>query len=216
MTFAAPARRAGNPVPRVTRQPSVHRSRVAAERGERLTDGELVTLALNGVEPAFARLLERHASHLLKLVTRRLRDRDDVLDVVQDTRLAVWRALHRYDAGRPFEAWLTSIAVNKCTDWSRHRACEIGLRARLEAESHREDGRVGEPSAESVAIAQERALQLIGALDRLPDRLREPLILTAVLELRQSQAARELGVTRKAVEMRVRRARQHLERALPA
>jgi len=192
------------------------RGRLSRERAEQLTDGELVTLALNGVEPAFSRLLERHASHLLRVVTYRVRSRDDVIDVIQDTYFAVWRALHRYDAGRPFEAWLTSIAVNKCTDWSRHRAAELGLSARLEAEVRGETCALSARSAESVAIAEEGAVNLIRALERLPTHLREPLRLTAVLELRQAQAARELGVTRKAVEMRLRRARQHLERAVPA
>lgn len=181
-----------------------------------MTDGELVTLALGGDQSAFARLLQRHAAHLFKLVSTRLRSRDDVLDVLQDTRLAVWRALHRYDAARPFQAWLTTIALNKCTDWSRHRALQSGLRARLQVEADAGASATEARSAEAVAIAEEGACVLARALEGLPAQLREPLVLTSVLNLRQSQAARELGVTRKAVEMRLRRARQHLERALPA
>lgn len=181
-----------------------------------MTDGELVTLALNGVESAFDQLLQRHASHLIKLVSTRLRNRDDVLDVLQDTRIAVWRALNRYDAGRPFEAWLTTIALNKCRDCSRHQALQSALRARLHVDADSGATPVQARSAEAVAIAEEGAHVLTRALEGLPAQLREPLLLTSVLNLRQAQAARELGVTRKAVEMRLRRARQHLQRALPA
>jgi RNA polymerase sigma factor CnrH len=181
-----------------------------------LSDGELVTRALRGGGASFARLMERHAPHLLRIVTRRLRNREDALEVIQETQLAVWRALDRYDADRPFEAWLTSIAVNKCRDWARHRVVELGLRSRLQAEADHEAHEVDPRGTESLAIAEERVHQLARALNQLPQHLREPLILTAVLELDQTAAARELKVTRKAVEMRVRRARQHLAVALPA
>jgi RNA polymerase sigma factor CnrH len=209
-------RRGGTVTPNVVARSTVRPGGLTREHAERLTDGELVMLALNGVEPAFTRLVERHTPHLLRIVAYRMRGRDDVLDVIQDTYLAVWRALRRYDAGRPFEAWLTAIAVNKCADWSRHRVAALGLSARLEARLGGETCAMSERSAESVAIAQESAANLIRALEQLPAHLREPLRLTAVLELRQSQAAHELGVTRKAVEMRLRRARQQLERAVPA
>ncbi|MGH8150299.1 MAG: RNA polymerase sigma factor [Steroidobacteraceae bacterium] len=175
-----------------------------------------MTRTLRGGGSSFARLMERHAPHLLRIVTRRLRNPEDAREVIQETQLAVWRALYRYDAGRPFEAWLTSIAVNKCRDWARHRVVELGLRSRLQADADHEGRGIDSRGAESLAIAQERVHQLARALARLPAHLREPLILTAVLELDQSSAARELKVTRKAVEMRIRRARQHLAVALPA
>lgn len=181
-----------------------------------LSDRELVTRALRGGGPSFTRLMERHAPHLSRIVTRRLRNPDDAREVMQETRLAVWRALHRYDAGRPFEAWLTAIAVNKCRDWARHRVVELGMRSRLQARADQERRGVDPRGAEGLAITEERWHLLARALARLPAQLREPLILTTVLELDQSSAARELKVTRKAVEMRVRRARQHLAAALPA
>lgn len=171
-------------------------------------------MALEGVESAFARLLERHATHLLRLVTGRLRNREDILDVLQDTRLAVWRGLHRYDTGRPFEAWLTSIAVNKCTDWSRHRGVESNLHARMRSDADCGAVATEDRSAESMAIAEEGAETLLRALQHLPLALRQPLLMTTLLHRRQAEVARELGVTRKAVEMRLRRARQHLEQAM--
>ncbi len=201
------------PVPCLTPRSLGTASKVARLSSEHLTDGELVRLALNGLEPAFGRLLERHDPHLLRLVSGRLRNREDALEVVQNTRLAVWRALHRYDSGRPFQAWLTSIALNKCTDWSRHRRAESTLRARLQSDADARAGTAHGPSAESMAIAEEQIRRLLRALARLPAQLRDPLLLTGLGNLRQSEAARKLGLTRKAVEMRLRRARQQLERA---
>lgn len=188
----------------------------AGRAEEAFSDGELVTLALNGAQGAFSHLLHRHGPHLRRLVARRLRDPEDVLDVIQDTHLAVWRALQRYDAGRPFEAWLTSIALNKCKDWARRRIVQFGAMARVQADLARVGAGVEERSAESLVIEEESMRDVEQALQRLPPQLREPLILTALLELSQAEAARELRATRKAVEMRVRRARQRLLQALSA
>ncbi len=183
---------------------------------EGFTDGELVTLALNGADTAFSRLLGRHERHLRRLVARRLSDREDVLDVIQDTHLAVWRALQNYDAGRPFEAWLTSIALNKCKDWARRKVVRFGIMARVQADILREGAGAEERSAESLAMEEESVRDLERALERLPPQLREPLLLTALLDLPQGTVARELGATRKAIEMRVRRARERLEETLRA
>ncbi len=186
----------------------------AARVSERLTDGELITLALNGAEPAFSHLLQRHAQHLQRLVSRRLRDPEDVLDVIQDTHLAVWRALQSYDTGRPFEAWLTSIALNKCRDWARRKLVRLALISQLQASGAREGAGIEDHSAESLAMSEEAVHDLERALNGLPQQLREPLILTTLLELSQAAAARRLQATRKAIEMRVRRARQRLEQVL--
>jgi RNA polymerase sigma factor CnrH len=182
----------------------------ASPQTERLSDAELVRLSLNGADEAFSRLLDRHGQHLRRLIARRLRDSEDVRDVLQDTHLAVWRGLQSYDARRPFEAWVTSIALNKCRDWARHRSVLFGLLARMQAEAAHTGPSIEERSAESIAIGRECMRNLARALDELPPPLREPLVLTTLEELPQAAVARELRLTRKAVEMRVRRARERL------
>ncbi|HUN24993.1 MAG TPA: RNA polymerase sigma factor [Steroidobacteraceae bacterium] len=178
------------------------------------TDGELVTLALNGGQRAFARLMERHGKHLRRLLAPRLRNPNDLHDIVQDTHLAIWRALGHYDARRPFEAWLTTIALNKYRDWLRHRRAHAGLLERLERELVAQPGTLDPHGIERSLIDCERVQALAQALERLPAKMRDPLLLTALGELPQERVARRLGVTRKAVELRIRRGRQRLEAAL--
>ena len=180
------------------------------QAGGGLTDAELVALALNGVERAFGWLFERHSRHLRRLVARRLRNRDDAHDVLQETRIAVWGSLQRYDRHRPFEAWLTTIAVNKCRDWARHRRVRVGMIMQMRSQTAEAETFAAEPSTESLVIDKERLQDLGRALDELTPALRAPLILTTLEELPQSTVAHALGLTRKAVEMRVRRARRDL------
>jgi RNA polymerase sigma factor CnrH len=205
----------GRPSP-VRGLPRIERALTARAAAGHLTDAELVTLSLNGIDRAFSRLLERHAPHLRRLVTVRLRNPEDVLDVLQDTHLAVWRALQSYDACRPFEAWITSIALNKCRDWARHRAAHAGLLTRVHTEAVYARAGVDERSAERLLIEREHVRNLGRALHRLPRQLRDPLVLTTLGDLPQAAAGRKLRLTRKAVEMRVRRARQCLAETLRA
>ena len=183
-------------------------------RCESLPDGDLVALALQGVEPAFALLSKRHSRRLRSLIAARIPDPGDVADVVQETELALWRALHRYDCERPFESWLTSIAINKCRDWARRRAVRRETLARFEDDLVYGAERSWVRHAESELIEDERLGALRQALSELPESLRDPLIRTALQQHSQAVVARELNITVKAVEMRVRRARQHLHSAL--
>jgi len=179
-----------------------------------LSDGSLVTLALQGIDPAFTLLCKRHARRLRSVVTTRVADPHDAADVVQETQLAVWRALPTYDIQRPFESWLTSIAINKCRDWARRRAVRRDTLSKLQDDPEHSAQWVSTQHAETALIEKERLHALHLALRRLPSQLREPLIRTALLQLSQAVVARDLNLTVKAVEMRVRRARQHLHSAL--
>lgn len=181
-----------------------------------LSDAELVSLATEGDAEAFGDLMDRHGQHLRRLVMRRVRNPQDGLDVMQETHLSVWRSLLSYDPARPFEAWLTCIALNKCRDWARRKHVRMGALARLQGEAVHDRGAFGTPSAESIVIGREGVRDLNRALQELPAQLREPLVLSALSELPQATVARELKLTKKAVEMRIRRARLRLQEALQA
>jgi RNA polymerase sigma-70 factor (ECF subfamily) len=82
------------------------------------------------------------------------------------------------------------------------------------------DGQVGlnltddTPSPEAAVLDQQRLSRLDRAVANLPQGLKEPLILTALEELSHEDAGRILGLTAKAIELRVYRARKALAEAL--
>lgn len=182
---------------------------------ESAVDMELIRLAQSGTEQAFAELMERHLPRLQRLIARRLEEPDDVLDVLQDTRLAVWKALDSYDTSRSFEAWVTSIALNKWRDWCRRRVVRVRMLSQIQEQlslhSHPHSN-----SPEKLMIERESVNALRRALDELPLQFRQPLVLTAFDELSQADAGRALKLTPKAVENRVRRARGRLAQTLLA
>ena len=65
-------------------------------------------------------------------------------------------------------------------------------------------------------VAARRELALVTrTLDRLPRDQREAIVLTAIVGLSQPEAAQALGVTTKALEGRISRARERLAQLIP-
>lgn len=178
-------------------------------------DDQLAASAIAGDERDYARLIARHKDGLYRFIRRYTGNPDEAYDLLQETFASAWTALRRYDAARSFPTWLRSIALNKCRDWSRRRAVRRWL-----TWSDPIDSQVGlnltddTPSPEAAVVERERLSRLDRAVANLPQGLKEPLILTALEELSHEDAGRILGLTAKAVELRVYRARKALAEAL--
>jgi RNA polymerase sigma-70 factor (ECF subfamily) len=178
-----------------------------------LDDAALVALHLRGApamrQPAFAALMRRHKRSLYRLVVAQTGDADEALDLVQESFVAAHGALARYDPARSLRAWLARIAINKCRDWHRRRQVRRFLTRVLPIEAGE---RIADPAAdaEAQAIGRDDLAQTLARIARLPAALREPLLLCGVDDLSHAEAAEALGISAKAVELRIRRARATL------
>lgn len=164
---------------------------------------------------AFSELMRQTSAGLFRFIRRYVGDEQDAWDLLQDTYAAAWINIHRYDPTRPFEAWIRTIALNKCRDWSRRRFARRLIR-----------GGVDLASPEAMAVSDDtqpadERIDAVGALarlnaemNRLPPHLKAPLLLTAFEGLSQAEAAAVLGVSVKAVETRLARARRKLLQVL--
>lgn len=174
-------------------------------------EAALARAAARGDDRAFARLAARYRRPLLSLVAHMPGDPRDVEDIVQDALLAAWRALPLYDPERPFSAWLFRIAANKARDHARKRAVRAFYftAAPLPAD---ERLALAAPDPDPATAAQRRdALRhLARHIDSLPETLRRAFTLRVLEGVSQREAARRLGTTAKAVELRVYRARKLL------
>lgn len=185
----------------------------AAER----SDTELATAAATGDDRAYAILVGRHKDGLYRLLRRYLGDADEAYEAAHEAFIAAWSALARYDPGRPFGAWLRTIAINKARDRGRRIAVRrliFGSQSFEDSEAQvRPDAAV---SADDAMVERERVAELDRAISRLPTALRAPLILTAIEGRPQQEAGEILGISAKSVETRVYRARKLLAQALDA
>ena len=173
------------------------------------TDGELAALSIAGEQAAFAEIVRRNKQPLHRLVARIIGDDDEALDVVQDAFVSAHRALRSYDPARPMRAWLSRIAINKARDWRRRRAVRRLVSAILpigRAEQEADET----PSIETLTGDRQELSTVAAAIAALPGNLRETLVLRTIEGLSQAETAETLGVSEKAVETRLRRARLNL------
>jgi RNA polymerase sigma-70 factor (ECF subfamily) len=82
-------------------------------------DALLVDAIRRGRPEAWNDLIEQYEGRLLSFVDSRLRERSASEDVVQETFIGFLSSLPNYDADRPLESWLFTIASHKLTDHLR-------------------------------------------------------------------------------------------------
>lgn len=172
-----------------------------------------------GDEEACRRLVREQGPRLYRTALRLLADEHEARDAVQDAFLQAFEALDRFEARARLSTWLYRILVNAAL-------------ARLRRRRHREDsiddllpqfgedGRLLEMPApwtlQPEALAERSELRRIvrKAIESLPDKHREVLLLRDIEQLSTRETAEILGVTENAVKIRLHRARQALRTLL--
>ncbi len=174
----------------------------------------LAVAARAGDRGAFERLVRLHKNALYRFARRYIGNSQDAYDIVQDTFVAAWLALHRYDERKSFTFWLRAIALNKCRDYGRRRAVRSRFLMLFASEQDTGCDSEDDPVGYSEPVEATHLRQLDQAIASLPQRYKEPLLLTLISGLTHQAAAEQLGTTAKAIEMRVRRAKERLRMAL--
>ncbi len=179
------------------------------ERG----DAELAALALAGQQSAYGELMRRHRDAVFRLARGHAGDATEALDITQETFISAFAALGRYDGARPFRLWIARIAVNKCRDWARRRAVR---RFFTFARPIEEAGAVadGMPTPEEAVQSRAELAHIHAAIAALPGNLKDVLVLRAIEGMSQAETAQILGISEKAVETRLYRARNKLAEGL--
>lgn len=176
-------------------------------------DARLARSALAGDQSAYAALMRRHRETVFRLARHHSADEGEAIDITQEAFIAAFGALRRFDGERPFRAWILRIALNKCRDRSRRRKVRqllIFARPIEEAFDVADPG----PDPEAALHSASAVRRIQREVQALPAKLREPLVLCAIEGMSQDEAAQLLGVSRKAIETRIYRARQKLSMLL--
>ncbi|MDQ1353686.1 MAG: type pilus assembly protein PilQ [Acidobacteriota bacterium] len=66
-------------------------------------------------------MVKKYQSHVIALAINILGNRDDALDMAQETFVQVYTNLGRFDTQRNFKTWVLSIAAKRCLDHLRKR-----------------------------------------------------------------------------------------------
>lgn len=180
---------------------------------DHLGDGELAARAKSLDQLAYREFLRRYKAPVFRLIRSTVGDEAEALDLTQETFVAAFQAIGRYDGVRPFRVWIARIALNKCRDWARRRKVRAFFASALPLESANHVAS-DIPAPDRNAADADELSRVRAAMAALPAKLREAVVLCGVEEMSQQEAADALGVTVKTVETRLYRARHRLRALL--
>jgi RNA polymerase sigma-70 factor (ECF subfamily) len=176
----------------------------------------LVAAAQAGDERAFRQLVEPYRDALELHCYRMLGSVHDAEDLVQETLLRAWRSIERFERRSSMHTWLYRIATNACLDELERRPrrpepVQPFPDERLDAIA----SPVVDPAAR-YAAREGIELAFLVAIQQLPGRQRAVLLLRDVLGWTGPEVAELLDSTVAAVNSALQRARDTIDRELPA
>lgn len=166
-----------------------------------------ILLSQRGSREAFGLLVRSYMRRAYAAALKLTGNREDALDASQEAFVKAWRAIARFEVGRPFYPWLYRILRNLCFD--QHRRKRIRPRDGIE-------GDVRDPGAgpEALARREEAKGEVWAAIRRLSERDREIIVLRHFQHLSYREIADALGIPQGTVMSRLFAARQRLKKEL--
>jgi len=152
----------------------------------------LVQKVKAGDREAFVTLTRNHQQRVFVLSYAFFRNKEDALDLVQETFLRIFEKIHTFRRGRSFEAWLLQIARNLCIDAYRR---DRGRRRELEAAKTVEELDVADPRQQGSEKSRDLREVLARGVDRLSERQRTIFILRHYNQLKNEEIAETLGIS---------------------
>ena len=171
-----------------------------------------------GQDAALNDLMDRHATPVFHFLCHLTGNEDDANDLAQETFVRVFKSCKSFRSSEIFSAWLYTIAANLARNHFRWRARHPNIS--LEEPNVATAQTLGStlPADDSApsesALAEERAAAVRAAVAKLPEDLREAIVLCEWEECSVAEAAMILKTTPKAVESRLYRARGLLRERL--
>ena len=180
---------------------------------ENLPDHQVVLRVLAGDVDAFEILVTRYQDKVYNLVWGMVRDPGHAEDLVQDVFIKAYRKLGDFEQKSRLYTWLYRIAVNRTLDFikGRHRS-SVALIEDLPRAEPMADPSETDPIAP--LLEQEFLKKMEDALEGIPPKFREILILREVQGLSYEEIAEMLQCSKGTVESRLFRARARLKEKL--
>jgi len=170
-------------------------------------DEELLSRVAGGDPAASRALVARKLPRLMSLAGRMLGDPAEAEDVAQEAFLRIWKQAPKWRPGEArFDTWLHRVALNLCYDRLRRRR-ELAF---AEPPDRPDEG----PGPDRGLEASDTGRRVSAALQALPDRQREAIVLCHYQELGNIEAAAVMGVSVEALESLLGRGRRALRAAL--
>lgn len=177
----------------------------------------------DGNKEMFRPLVDKYRQQTFFFALQIVGNREDALDISQESFIRAYQNLGRFDTGRPFGAWLLRIVRNLCIDLLRRR--RVRRADSLDDPGRGPDGGEGRPLHETVRDKRTPAADVLvernelkakiwRALGRLDEKHRTILVLRDFQDLSYHEMAEALEIPKGTVMSRLHQARRRLREEL--
>ena len=196
------------------------------EQEQKTREEALLKAFRNGDSAAFDVLIGMYSAKLYKVAYALLGSRQDAEEVVQDTFLRAYRALHAFRGESSLETWLHRIVLNLARNkyhWNHRRGDGLNISLTAGDDSDGDSGADNEQDVPDRRMEPDLILEqneigtnIMRALNRLPDNLRETMLLRHVNDMPYELIAQKLDCKVGTVKSRLSRGREMLRDYLSA
>lgn len=165
------------------------------------------------MNPSFEEIFEAHKDRVLSLCYRYLQQKQEAEDAVQDIFVKIYFKRKDFRAEAQLSTWIYRISVNHCLDILKSNKRKHRLRQIVALLPFTETYLVDKTASIGIE-AKEAQNNIIQCLQRLPEKQMTVLVLNKLEGLALDNVAMIMGLSYKAAESLLQRAKQNLQKQL--
>ncbi|MDD8018080.1 MAG: sigma-70 family RNA polymerase sigma factor [Bacteroidota bacterium] len=199
--------------------PQKSREEVLAQRRleSRAEDSKLIKAAIKGNQKSYRALLKKYHDQVYNLLYRMVHEKDEVEDLTQEAFIKAFQSLQNFNEEFAFSTWLYKIATNNCIDYIRKKKLQtFSIDKPIESKDGDYTFEIPDSTFEpdKSMIAAQRAKALEEAVNSLPEKYRQVILMRHSEDKDYQEIADELNLPLGTVKAHIFRAREILYKRL--
>ena len=181
------------------------------------SDIDLVKRVQKGDKKAFDPLVIKYQQRIANLISRFIRDPDEVLDVTQEAFIKAYRALPNFRGDSQFYTWLYRVAINTAKNHLAtlsRRPPQGDIEAEIAEQMDMGTRLKEQETPERLAVEADLKAVILEAVDQLPEELKTALTLREIDGLSYDEIAEAMDCPIGTVRSRIFRAREAVDKAI--
>jgi RNA polymerase sigma-70 factor (ECF subfamily) len=187
------------------------------KQDSRAEDSRLIEEALRGDNRAYQRLMDKYHDAIYNFIYRMIHDREQVEDLTQEAFIKAFASLKSFNEEFAFSTWLYKIATNNSIDYIRKKKLQMySIDKPIESKDSDFAFELPDDTAEADKhlISGQRVQLVREAIDQLPEKYRQVIMLRHAEERSYEEIAKMLKLPIGTVKAHIFRARELLYRQL--